>query len=332
MQIPENAAAEDDQIPGDAAQQSAQADPSQATEEEDSSSSATTLRGLTEAMGFENVADDAEAAERILAALQQAQETERTLREQMESLRYQSMLSQQQRQVAGDATNQSPTSPSLWNPPQVDEAIVNQYITQTEDGSPTWKADTPPEIRLGYEQRQAYIRNWVNQLANSPDKALGPWMDRIKTEAVAEATKAIREQMQGAETRNFMDRMISENSDWLYQRDAQSQKPRIDPVSGNRVFSEAGAKFNDCFQEAKDAGIQDERKAWEAAMLFYTAKYGSPNRDDRKAKVNQNRLDVITKTNVTNPQVNGQDVQTPSRRTPQALQPGRRFLQNMGWA
>lgn len=226
-------------------------------------------------LGFSDVKDEADGRERLAAAYRQQQEQAEQLRQEMEQLRQMAALGQRyaqqmedpayqqfqaQRQPAAQPTDTQPEK--WWNPPAFSQEVAQRYretkVGPDGEAYVDWKANTPAEVKQGYEKYQQYVEDWSYNLVNRPQEIL-PRI--IQTEAEKIVKQMIEERFGEVQQQTELERLTEEirtENPWMYQ---------VDPVS-NRVteqYSEAGQRVLRKIAEAQEYGLTNPRAQWEYA-------------------------------------------------------------------
>lgn len=141
-----------------------------------------TFLDQVKSLGFENIASDEDARARLLESYRQQQERlsgiETRIREIEPLAKYGAEYLETLR--GAPPSHHQPQQPQAqpqaqrgwWNPPQVDQQIVQKYRRSAPDGGVAWSPDTPAHVRVDAEKHQQYIEDWTNRLIYKPDEAL----------------------------------------------------------------------------------------------------------------------------------------------------------------
>lgn len=202
---------------------------------------------LKSEFGFENVANDTEAVERLIEFNKQTKaEYGQKVADALAELRT----------LKGTTQAEQPPPPAeqstgwKWEPPAVDMALVQQY--RTADG---WKPETPPQVRQQAEAWQAYHDKWANGLVRDPMNTLVPLIEdrarKIAEEMLQRTTVAQRE----AEAQK---RIVADNP-WLWDKNPVTGQP--DP----QKLSAEGQRMNQWMLEMANLGGSFEQQ-WQYAM------------------------------------------------------------------
>lgn len=190
-------------------------------------------------LGFQDVADENAARDRLLADYQQrVSETER-IKAELDQQKVYAKYGQEY--LEGLRSNPQPSAQSTpssaerkdwWTPPKYDNAVAERYREAKADGAYGWKENTPAEIRVAAESYQAYIENWAHQLATNPKEALRGIKDEIREEILSEFDTKYQGYRQQETIEEFQDRLRSEN-EWLFEKD-----PRTNRVDYSRMSAD----------------------------------------------------------------------------------------------
>jgi len=246
-------------------------------------------------LGFENVANDQDAFDRLAEAYRQREQ--QLAQVQNEYQRAQPFVQYGQQYIqqlqnpdfarfqAQQSGRQAPApepaaDPSKWwAPPQYDPTLISKYqeVVVDADGTKSlgWKANTPAEIRAGVESFQVQKERWADELVSNPQKALTPFKQELKHEFMNEVRQMF-DQVLGStnkqrEIETFADRIRTENSEWMYENDPRTGGLLADPVSGDPVLSTQGQLATRYIQRAEQIGIQDPYEQWNYAVGMLNA-------------------------------------------------------------
>ncbi len=220
-------------------------------------------------LGFQDVADENAARDRLLADYQTRIAREKELADELNQQKVYAKYGQEY--LEGLRSNHQPSAQTppperkdWWSPPKYEQAVAERYREAKEGGAYGWKDNTPAEIRASAEAYQAYVENWAHQLATNPVQALQPLVEDIE----ARITKKFEEQYKGYRqqetTEEFVDRTRREN-DWMYEKD-----PRTNQTNFSRLSAE-GQKISQFISEAEQEYQLPPQKAWAYAKRLYDA-------------------------------------------------------------
>ena len=171
--------------------------------------------------------------------------------------------------------------PSFWNPPAYDAQLIGSYKQFNPETNSWVIPDSAPEsVRRMEAEHQAYIGNWVDQLTTNPVEALRAPFEHFLNEAVSNdgsiqeyierqvqerASQIVQSEFQTREVDNFLDAQIAENAHRLYEYDARTNQPRLDPA-GNYVLTPSGQRMRQFLDEEERMGNRDPRSQWQRAI------------------------------------------------------------------
>lgn len=224
--------------------------------------------------GFQNVRDEQDAQERILAHYEQVrsrlEEAEhyanlgREYARLQQDPNYLSYL--QSRQQPQPVQQAEPTSPWDRFKLKYDPGVVAQWRErrvdpQTGEETVAWKPGTPADLREDAERYQAEMQQWQQGLLYRPHEVLPEFIGHEVSRRVDEIL-AQREAQQ--HSRALAQNIMSQNSHWLYVRDPVTQQPLRNP-DGTYVFSEPGREVAEWAISLLNG--PNEQDAWETAHL-----------------------------------------------------------------
>lgn len=195
---------------------------------------------LVAELGFENVADDSEATERLVAAYRDERQRNAEFEQKLEAA------------LARLTPQQAPQPETPKTKPQLDKRLVAQY--RTPEG---WKDGTPENVRQQYDEWERQRTAFAEALLDDPDGALE--LER-KFEAYFE--KKFGQVSQQQREQQVMQQTLTENADWLFEKHAITGQPRMDTLTAE------GQLFNQFFVEAQDLGFE---RAWKYATAMHKA-------------------------------------------------------------
>lgn len=149
----------------------------------------------------------------------------------------------------------APAGPKLnaFGVPEFDKRLL-KFLFQTDPATGEQKPNpfAPPEILAQYEQYQDARRTAIESLLDSPEKLLGPMIEKFLTErapAIADT------RIQSVQEQSFARNYVAQNAGWLYQQTQQGQVAR-DPM-GRPVLSQAGQLFEQTARQLQEMGVKD---------------------------------------------------------------------------
>lgn len=265
----------EDEPPTNQQLESAQVDEADEADSEEIEESRPSLIQRLGELGFQDLADEEEATARIIEAYQaerqRAEERDRALMAAQPLIQYGNQyLAQQSRgQDEAPAPKQEATDEPWWAPPQYDHTVVEKYRERDpETGEGRWKEGTPDSVRESAEAYQAYIDKWATDLTTRPNEVLAPAIRAVVREELGNfRQESEREQSQKRE-QEFWGSIQTDNP-WLFRMDPVSKSPMVDPHSGEKILSDAGARIAQHMESLK--GIEDPRTVWNYAVKAYQA-------------------------------------------------------------
>jgi hypothetical protein len=194
-------------------------------------------------LGFENVADEKEAFDRLVSAYQ----TKHQVAEQVQAALAE--LKAQPTEFA-PAPVQDAQQPS-WKPPKIDKQLVAQY--RTADG---WKEGTPEAVKAQYDAYTRARDSFANSFLDDPEAALAPLFEKRVAELLEQRLNAVTAQQQ---EQTAIEKALTENA-WLFEKDPVSGSVRRDKLSAE------GQLFDQHYREMEGAGFD---KAFKYAMAMH---------------------------------------------------------------
>ncbi len=202
-------------------------------------------------LGFENVANDEEAFDRLAAAYQQQEEKfSSQIKQVLDEVRYQS----QPQPEPAPATGQT----RWWNPPKADLAAAAHY--RTAEG---WKPETPPDLRRQVEELERYRDNFARSFVSDPESALAPLLEQKVKEIVAQQYGQLTAKQQFEQELNA--------NPWLWEKDPYSGQPTRKLSAEGQKFNELMASVEDRITKATRGVAPDKQEAFALAMDLYKA-------------------------------------------------------------
>ncbi len=193
-------------------------------------------------LGFQGVEKDDEALERLLAAYEQekkrAAESETIAR---------ALAAERVAPPKAEATPE-PEKPrtTWWNPPKVDQTLIQAFQVPGPDGRPTFRDNTPPEVLRQAELATAHYQKWARDIIERPDVVL-PQIIREEAERLFE--EKFNSVQQKTKQEGVREQFLRENGDWLFAKD---------PLTGQQGdLTPEGKKYDAWLSEAYNLGIED---------------------------------------------------------------------------
>lgn len=211
-----------------------------------------TLKDRIAELGFENVADDKEATERLIAAYKQQKDQFATqIQEAIEQVK----------SLKPEPSTPAPTEGEpWWKVPKIDKAAVAQF--RNGEG---WKDGTPDSVKQQYEawqsRRNALAERLLDDFDGTLAEASSHLIERKVQELLGQTTQQQREQQ--------VQQKIFSDHPWLWEKDPVNGQPKIGQLSAE------GQALNQFFVEAQQRGA-DFGLAWDFALTkFNAAKAGA---------------------------------------------------------
>ncbi len=209
---------------------------------------------LSTEFGFQNVKDDNDAIERLVAAFKQKNDVSAQVEAALQELRSQSGAQPPAPVSSGQQDDR------WWKPPAVDYSRAAQYRTVSADGTPAWKPETPADLKQAYDAAQAYHDQWANDLVRRPNEVLPKIIrqeaEKIVQEMLGQTTSQAQEQQ--------LKQQVFKDNDWLFEKDPVSGAPRYGQLTAE------GQVLNQFYIEAEQRGA-DFAFAWDYAYAKYQA-------------------------------------------------------------
>jgi hypothetical protein len=267
-------------------------------------------------LGFENVANDDEAFDRLAAAYTQ---TKTEFGQQLQAALAELRQSAPQPTVT-PTTQDARTGKWTWEPPAVDPALLAAY--RTADG---WKPETPPEIRQAAEARQRYFDSFATKFVSDPASALDPLLEDRFEQLWNRKYGQVAQQQQ---LQTVQQKVLTENP-WLFESDPISGRP-------SHSLSADGKLIDQYMQEAQSRGA-DYELSWEYAVSKHRAgkaEFAAKQAEQAKAasdKAEQGRQSLLNRAGGTPNRTGSLPTPSDSRTTQRNrnLTPGQRAVQNM---
>lgn len=178
--------------------------------------------------------------------------------------------SQQNSQPAqGYAPPQQQQQPEgWWNPPEWNDAW-NKYI---DPETQSLRDDTPLEIRRRAEERLDYIDRWRHNLSTNPMKAFEPIYQDLENRIIQKVQADIQQRVHLNQQHVEADQLVASARDWIYQtHDGQILTDEL----GRKLFTPAGAMMVEELQLLANAGVRDQRLAFDIAQLRVKERLGT---------------------------------------------------------
>lgn len=142
-----------------------------------------------------------------------------------------------------------PSSPKPWEKPEFDERWVGLVERDPSTGLYVGKPGVPAEV-------VEKVNRFAEWRANYERDPIGVAREAWREDARQEAMRIYQEQFAQMKRNADIERIVSENSSWLYQT-TDSGSRVTDPVTGQPVYTPIGAEYIQGLQEVRSAGVMD---------------------------------------------------------------------------
>lgn len=243
------------------------------------------LDRLADLPEFEGLDDERAAQDRLLEHYRTTAEEAQRLRGELDTyrdlaqyggeylrLREDPSFSEWQQAQSQPQQQETPPEKPWWAPPDFDmDSLENYKEFLFKDGQPVrdpntgayawqWKESTPLEYRKRAEEYQQYLQDWSRKLHTEPDKVL-PQVIEHHARQLFERMFSERDGQARQET--FVERTIRENSDWLYEKNAEG-KFVYTPGQSEPNLSADGLRMAE-YMEKLMAIVPDPQARWTVA-------------------------------------------------------------------
>lgn len=198
--------------------------------------------------GFADVADDNEAAERLLAALQERDQQARDAAER--AARYEQLAMWRAQQAAQPQPTAQPATQQekdQYGALQLDEDRVREFFDPV---AKTWREDAPADVKQSYAQYEAARKQRLAAIVDNPREFLAPLLEEFLSQGLQKHTAALESK---TEEEAAKQRFLRE-ADWAFQVDPVSKQRRRD-ARGEFIPSADGIKFGEYMEAAAEMGI-----------------------------------------------------------------------------
>lgn len=142
-----------------------------------------------------------------------------------------------------------PSAPKPWERPEFDERWVGLVDRDPSTGLYVGKPGVPTEV-------VEKVNRFAEWRANYERDPISFAREAWREDARQEAMRIYQEQFAQSRREAAIERIVSENSSWLYQ--VNDQGVRItDPVTGQFAYTPLGAEYLQGLQEVRSAGVSD---------------------------------------------------------------------------
>lgn len=201
-------------------------------------------------LGFADVKDDEDAAERLFAALQ---DRERQAAEAAERAKQFEQLALMRAQQAAQLPPPPATSPQLQQQDQygalkIDEERVQEFYDQT---AKNWREGTPEDVKRSFASYEKARKERLAAIVDNPREFLEPLLREFFGKGLEEHAAVLESQ---TEEQAIKTQFLA-NATWLYQVDPVTKTPRVDPRTGQNLLTPEGARFGEYMDEAAALGV-----------------------------------------------------------------------------
>lgn len=253
-----------------------------------------------EELGFQDLETPAQAQQRLIESFKQ--ERQRAEYAQQQAQYHQSLVARLG-QPDSTPTASQPAQPQDETPQSVfgkfasswvdvDREAIAEYLDRDDDGNPTWKPNTPPEVISQVHQAQATQRKW-NDIVQDPRQLATAIEQQIESLVGDRLNKALSERESLSAEEQSERQFIAEN-EWLYAVDPITNRRTNQPSAEGRVF---GAHFS----RAKELGIPTRSAQIEYAMAMFRSSQQAAapvaQRPTAQAAATQQRNAMLGRTN-----------------------------------
>lgn len=172
-----------------------------------------------------------------------------------------------EQQAAEEAKKKS----SWWKAPEWDPSWRQKVQYDPQTGEIKAAPGVDPSIVQKYLAAMDHRQGFLDKFTVDPIGAIKPGLEEIVKEIIQ---PLIQQHLGGYQDQQFTREFLAQHSGWLYERDAQGQM-RTDPVSGGRVLSVWGQRFQQYLGEAEQLGIQGEQQRANYALRLVKADYAT---------------------------------------------------------
>lgn len=222
------------------------------------------LRTAFESAGFGDLPEqfDASAAAQRLQELRNRQ----MAAEQSYTDMARRMAAFEQAQRRQPQAEQKPADPwwkKSWNPPDVSESLINQWV---EDGA--FKPDTPLEVRQKIVDYLQYRKDWNSKFSSNPIQTI---YDGIKDQILNDVRSVSQEAVGGYEMQQWAQGTIHQISNWAFALNPDGSVA-LD-ASNKPVRTPDGQRYAGYLVQAYNAGVQDPRAQHQYALSLMDRDY-----------------------------------------------------------
>lgn len=149
--------------------------------------------------------------------------------------------------------------------PKFDTGLLSMVGRDPATGQLVNLPGAPPDAAWQVQQYQEKLRDVQTQFWQDPMKFLG---DQVKAQVQAEAQRVYEQQFGGFQQQQATDRILQDNSSWLFATDAQGQvQQQFNPATGRmeRQLSPYGQFYAQQVQRLVAQGVRDPQAQHEYA-------------------------------------------------------------------
>lgn len=162
-----------------------------------------------------------------------------------EKWKEQQAAQQQQTQQAAQEVKKS------WQPPEVKDSF-RRYLIKDDNGRDAIAEDAPLEARQQLLEHMNYRADFAQKFLDNPEETLGPMIQQL---AQSQAQEIVNQTLEQRDGQAFVDRVESENADWL-----------VDSETGN--VTPEGLLVHKKIDEARSLGINGPEARWNYAVAM----------------------------------------------------------------
>jgi hypothetical protein len=138
--------------------------------------------------------------------------------------------------------------PKWWNPPSVDDSMKSYIIRDPQTGREVIDPNAPLHAKEALRQYQDYTANFARKFVTDPENTLKPFIEEV---AMQKAQELVQQQLGQYQTKNYVQGLEQQNSDWLYNQDGS--------------VSREGQAIQAYIQQASEIGISTPEARWQYA-------------------------------------------------------------------
>lgn len=289
---------------------------------------AKSLADLARERGFADVKDDNEAAERLLAALderdQQARDAAERAAKYEQLAMWRAQQTTQQQPAAQPAQQQSDPYGAL----QLDEDRIQEHFDPV---AKTWRDGTPDDVKHSAARYEAARKQRLAAIVDNPREFLAPLLEEFLSQGLQKHTAALESK---TEEEAAKQRFLRE-AEWAFQRDPVTNQRKKD-ARGEFIPSADGIKFGEYMEAAADLGItslsgQLKYATEQRELATFRSQQGQQSSAQQAQKTNEQLKQDLLKRAIPGQSAGGTFTQPGEapRTQNQHLSAGERLRQNM---